>query len=782
MSSTGTRLAYALLGVLFLGAIAFQTPIAVEAVQEIWTYSQQFRPETLTAWALLFFAHILTPFVCFILGFYVVVMRIRDGRAWLLLAILISFALMTDGANTREEAMLWRTPLKHLALAFRSFGLYTFPFWLALFAIYFPERAEWERRHSKWKWLILVLLAGLSCWMALMRILANETTDPSIQTARDVAATYWGDAFYLSVLFFVVVLSIKLAAAKAPDNRRRLRVLLFGIALNLIPLLGLNLLAHIVHKDEAALTPWLTVPIFPLVLAFPLTIAYVTVVQRALDLGVVIRQSLQYALARRGLVVLQILISTVVVLVVAGLTGQLSFGQRILLTALGIAAVLLTGLGARRLADWIDRRFFREAYHAEQILNRLAESVSSMVELGPLLSTVGARIAEALHISEIAIFLRDQNAYRPAFSLGYNHDEDLAVDDNTPFVQELRRRKTALRTYLADKRLWRANVDGAEAKFVHEFDAQILLPLRRSDELLGFITLGPRKAEAPYSASDVNLLQSVASQTALAVENSRLTSTIATEAAQREVIQRELDIAREVQQRLFPQTCPQIPGLIYYGTCRPAREVGGDYYDFLELPERRLGLAIGDVSGKGVPASLLMASLQAALRGQTLAPWASIHCIIENLNRLIYAATPTNRYATFFYGQYEPASRRLIYVNAGHNAPILLRWNKGAIECIRLEAGGPPVGLLPQATYESAELDLRPEDLLALFTDGMSETMNANDEEWGEDRLTQALNQASHCCPTTLVERVFKAADAFAAGAPQHDDMTLVVFRVVPEA
>ncbi len=321
-------------------------------------------------------------------------------------------------------------------------------------------------------------------------------------------------------------------------------------------------------------------------------------------------------------------------------------------------------------------------------------------------------------------------------------------------------------------------MDGSEAKVLRELHAELLLPLARKDRLLGFITLGPKYSEAPYSTTDVNLLQSVASQTALAVENSRLTSAVANETAEREVIQRELAIAREVQQRLFPQSYPPVPGLEYHGTCRPAQEVGGDYYDFLELPNQKLGIAIGDVSGKGIPASLLMASLQASLRGQIMAASIGIDCVIENINRLIYAATPANRYATFFYGQYDPAFRRLSYVNAGHNAPIVLRKQRSAPECIRLETGGPPVGLLPQSTYKSGQIDLQPGDLVILFTDGISETMNPAEEEWGECRLIEALANSAGNCPAEVVRTLFNAADTFAAGAPQHDDMTLIVFRV----
>ncbi len=779
VSPRKNQFAYAILGALFIGAIAFQSVVSAEALQHIWSEGQHFRPEMLTSWDLEFFGHVLTPLACLLLGFYVARLRILDGRAWLLLAVLISFSLESDGANRHDEIMLWTTSLKHLPLAYRSFGLYTFPFWLALFAIYFPEPAEWERRNSKLKWLILVPVAALSCWMAVLRIAANETNSTRLESARDSVGRYWLAIAYISDLFFLIVLSLKLVSANTPDNRRRLRVLLFGIALTLVPLLSLDAIARILHMSEDDLPAWLLIPIVPLVLSFPVTVAYVTVVQRALDVGVVIRQSLQYAFARRGVVFLRIVVSLIVVLVLADLAGQISFFQRVFATALGIAAVLLAGLGANRLGSWIDRQFFREAYNAEQVLNHLAEGVSSMVELGPLLQTVATRIAETLHISEIAVFLSEQNLYRPAFSLGYLEAEDAVFGVRASTVQELSRRREPLRFYRDDPRSWAAKVPGTEAKILRELDAQLLLPLARKDQLLGFITLGPKYSGAPYSPTDINLLQSVASQTALAIENSRLTSAIANETAEREVIQRELAIAREVQQRLFPQNDPPVPGLEYHGTCRPAREVGGDYYDFLELPCQKLGIAIGDVSGKGIPASLLMASLQASLRGQTVAASIGINRVIENINRLIYAATPVSRYATFFYGQYDPVGRRLTYVNAGHNAPIILRKRDDAPECIRLETGGPPVGLLPQVTYDSGHIDLHPGDLVILFTDGMSETMNTAEEEWGECRLIEALANSADSCPAEVVRAVFSVADTFTGGAPQHDDMTLVVFRVV---
>ena len=270
----------------------------------------------------------------------------------------------------------------------------------------------------------------------------------------------------------------------------------------------------------------------------------------------------------------------------------------------------------------------------------------------------------------------------------------------------------------------------------------------------------------------------MAAQTGLALENSRLSEAIAAEVAQREMLHREIEIAREVQQRLFPQTMPEIPALEYAGHCRPARGVGGDYYDFLALSSGRLGLAIADVSGKGIPAALLMASLQASVRGQSQSGPGHVAELMANVNVLVCEASPENRYATFFYGLFDPATRRLVYTNGGHNPPILLRGS----EVLRLENGGPPVGLFRFSRYEQAEIELESGDLLLLFTDGISEAENPAEEEWGEEALIATARACSGLPPADTIARIMQAADAFAAGAPQHDDMTLVVARVLPRS
>jgi sigma-B regulation protein RsbU (phosphoserine phosphatase) len=442
---------------------------------------------------------------------------------------------------------------------------------------------------------------------------------------------------------------------------------------------------------------------------------------------------------------------------------------------------LLNGL-TRRLANFVDRRFFRETYQADQILGELADKVRTIVETKPLLETVTQRISEALHVQPVAVLLDGDGPYRPAYALGMDAQADLVFADNSGTVQQLKREQQALRVYFDDPNGWlyRPEISAEERQSLAALQAELLLPLAVKDELIGFMALGQKRSEAPYSGSDLRLLNSVATQTSLALEVSRLTETISAQVAQRERLNRELEIAREVQERLFPQRLPTVPGLDYWAECRPAREVGGDYYDFLELPGGKLGIAIGDISGKGIGAALMMANLEACLRGQ--APSAqSLPELIRRVNRMIYEASSANRYATFFYAEYDPQIRTIRYVNAGHNAPVVLR-PSGAECCVfRWEAGGAVIGLLPDTQYEQGCFELEPGDLIVLYTDGASESMNAQDEEWGEEGLIAC---AKECCGRSArdaLNTLMSAAVAFAAGAPQHDDMTLVLLRVLTE-
>jgi len=495
---------------------------------------------------------------------------------------------------------------------------------------------------------------------------------------------------------------------------------------------------------------WFTIGVFGMVVGFPLTMAYVIVVERAMDVRVVIRQGIQYLLATKGVLFLQIVLSVLVIFSAASISVDgLNLPQRIRVIALGIIAVALIQLFAKQVRAWIDRRFFREAYNAEQILSELAQNVRTMVKTGPLLETVADRISKSLHVRRVAVLLDGGNAFEVSYALGYLGTPDVRIPTDNPQLEKIAK---------------------------EELEAELVLPLSLNQRVLGILSLGPKRSEEPYSKADMRLLGSVATQTGLALENIRLADQIAAEVAQRERINREIEIAREVQERLFPQSLPEIGGLDYAGCCRPASGVAGDYYDFLALPGGKLGIAVGDVSGKGIPAALLMASLRASLRAQTIQGVSDLTALMSNLNQLIYESSPDNRYATFFYAQYDPATRNLTYVNAGHNPPIVFR---KPYDVLRLETGGPVVGLLAMSSYEQATIVLEPGDMLVAFTDGVSEAMDLANEEWGEESLIAAAWKLYGTGAQKTMHQLIAAADEFVSGGKQHDDMTLIIANVL---
>jgi serine phosphatase RsbU (regulator of sigma subunit) len=235
----------------------------------------------------------------------------------------------------------------------------------------------------------------------------------------------------------------------------------------------------------------------------------------------------------------------------------------------------------------------------------------------------------------------------------------------------------------------------------------------------------------------------------------------------------ELEIAMQVQARLFPQRLPAMRSLEYAGACVQTRRVGGDYYDFLDLGQERLGLVIGDIAGKGMPAALLMANLQANLRSQCAIAIEEPERMMRSVNRLFYENTADNAYATFFYSEFDDRTGRLRYANCGHLPALLLR-NDGEVE--HLSAMSSVLGLFPDWECCTDERRLLPGDLLAIYTDGITEAFDDREEEFGESRLLDALQTHRARGPSEIVAAVFEAVRAFSPHE-QRDDITMIVAR-----
>lgn len=275
-----------------------------------------------------------------------------------------------------------------------------------------------------------------------------------------------------------------------------------------------------------------------------------------------------------------------------------------------------------------------------------------------------------------------------------------------------------------------------------------------------------------FSPEDEDLLGLCGSYAASTLETQRLRK----EAEVARLLLREMEIAREVQQRLLPQDQPPIPGLDYAGYCRSAEFVGGDYYDFLPMPNGGWLFTLGDVSGKGIAAAVLMAGMQASLRSQAVRAPASIAALIADLNKAVYSFSPADKYSTLFCGLLDVHTRKLTYVNAGQVRPMLLRSADGKIE--RLDSDGFPVGMLDVSEYEQGEALLQPGDAVVCFSDGISEAVNAKKEMWNESEVERLVRTFGGLTAQQMIDRLVEATDRFCGEAEQSDDMTIVAIRV----
>ena len=714
------------------------------------------------------------PLVSLAIGFFVAFTRPRDPLAWLTMALLASF-----GQLVQDSFFALNFPIRELVIVYRTFFSETWPLWVMLFGLYFPEPFDFLRRRRWIPWILSVPFVFLLVLSLYIKFYEGH----NIASIRSfVESTLWIDkpatVFAIVCAFsFFASIAIKLAQARHPDARRRLQWLLAGCGVGLTPVLVVVLCQVVFHVSPPL---WFIVSALLLIVLFPLTLGYVIVVQRAMNVRVAVRIGVQYTLARGGITIVRICLTGLIIFFMYRLTK--SAGNAIaadITIGVCVAVLFLLRRVGRLVVSWTDRRFFREAYDTEVILTELSQNVAGIRDMKTLLETVSRQISDSLHVPRVAVLLDSAESFRPAYSLGYNPAPSVELKRESATVQALKEASQPSRVYLDDENSWIQRTPEREREILRILDAQLLLPLALKDRLLGIISLGPKLSEEPYSADDMRLLNAVASQTGLALENARLTESIKAEVAQRERINRELEIAREVQQRLFPQHLPVVEGLDLAAYCRPQQGVGGDYYDFLRLEDGGcIGIAIGDVSGKGIGAALTMATLQASLRGRTISQSGSLAEMVGLINRLVYEASASNRYATFFYAQYYPKTRWLRYVNAGHNAPIVCRLNGDGHRILRLEEGGTVIGLFPDLIYNEGSAQLERGDTLVAFTDGISEAMNEREEEWEEERLVAAVCESHSRTAADTIVHILNCVDGFTAGARQHDDMTLVVVRV----
>jgi sigma-B regulation protein RsbU (phosphoserine phosphatase) len=394
-------------------------------------------------------------------------------------------------------------------------------------------------------------------------------------------------------------------------------------------------------------------------------------------------------------------------------------------------------------------------------LFELSKEFNAVLDADKLVKLLIFSLMGQVGVSRYVVFLREGKSMKVAVSRLDGRFEDerflksLAEVDAPARISDIKKR----------------NLQFVREK-LESLGVKAIVPMQIQQELRGVLCLGEKMSREDYSVRDLEFLYSLGNLAIISLENARLFK----EAIEKQRLEDELLIAREIQKGLLPSRLPEIPNFEIAATNISSKQVGGDYYDAISLGNSRYVIAIGDVSGKGTPASLLMANIQASIRA--LVPFdISMSELTKRVNDLMYENTSSDRFVTFFWGLLDAEKRGLTYVNAGHNHPYLVR-SDGRIE--RLEKGGMILGIMSTLIpYEEETVYFNPGDSLVLFTDGVSEAMNKSAEEYGEPRLEDVLQNTHGKSAQEILDAIHQDVKKHTGDFPQSDDITLLVLRAI---
>lgn len=411
----------------------------------------------------------------------------------------------------------------------------------------------------------------------------------------------------------------------------------------------------------------------------------------------------------------------------------------------------------------------RKAVQELSILNDIASAINSTNSVDSIINLIVNKCIKHLQVEQCVVMLLDNKDKITEFHTMIRLADQSKI--NLPFKLD-----TQLSGWMIqNKKPLIINDLSTDKRFLiqHKADMPInsllCTPLVVKGELIGLISVFNKKHDEDISKNDERLLSIIASQSASVLEHARLYE----EEQQLISMKEEMRLARNIQLKLLPNKLPIVEGYEIIASSTPAKDVGGDYYDFIELPNNKLAFCLGDITGKGLPAAMLMSNLQATLRGQILSNTKPCECITK-ANKLLYNSTDPDRFATLFYGVLDHKNDKIRFCNAGHDNPILIT-KDGDIK--HIDIGGLLMGAISESTYEDGELALQNGDALIVYSDGITEAMNENEEEYSLERLEGIVRENVKLSATELHNAIIKEVNSHSHRAIQSDDITLLIIK-----
>ena len=726
--------------------------------------------------------NVMLALVYLVIGF-AVYLRAGDERApslFFMLCLLFALYFMT---NLQQVTYFLGAIITQNVGAFARFML---PAVFLHFFLVFPRKKLTLTKHP-----FLAPLLYLLPWMFYLRFTLDQFIGDE---GAKIGATSW-IVLGLYYVFGLWALLHGYFSYRDPLMRQRVRILTFGTLAAVIPFLIVK-----IGLEELNFRTGLTrLGALPLAM-IPISFGYCVARYQVLQIDLLLKRNLAYGLLTGG-----------VWLGYLGCTWWL--GGRLLqvlptdspLVAAGATLAVAAGLwpARRALQRALDRRFYHSRDNLAGLIEEFSKEIPRLIQRDALLAKVGDRLCAVLGLPGLAVYLaagdphdrRYELAGRVAAAPPRRPEEEGTAPAPVP-VYPAALQLGALAPLLEQQSepFWADPGDAVDIEMrqvitreqaelkarareqllLVEHGVQLVVPLVAQGRLVGLVALPGRPGDEDWAVHELQLLTIVAGQVALQVENARLYE----EEVAKQKLEEEIAMARQIQARLLPRRIPSYPGIEIEAVNISSKQVSGDYYDVIEREDGRLGIVIADVSGKGMPASILASNIQAALRAQCDTCESPAE-VLERINRQIHASTDPQHFATLFLALFDPGTRALRYSSGGHNAPVLLRAD-GAIEL--LQKGGLPLGAFDFGTYDEEEVVLEPGDLLFMYTDGLTETKGRDgDEDFGEDRLNALLREHRDVAGGDIFAQVHRDLREFSGRKDADDDITMICVKVAAE-
>ena len=706
---------------------------------------------------IVFLATYIFGLAVYFLGFIVYVLKPNIRSSWVFL--IMCFALGTYvGTGFEIQSSYHFVYMHYLIIPLVAASLFH------LFSI-FPDRKGVLSTYPWLEYAIYVPAAGIGAAYLLFLFTHDAgTTVPWIP--HPSLTTPLNRLFFLGCAVALVLFLIhSVIKAAEPVARQRARVILFGITVALLP----TVTVHAVVMFLKVTFPW-NLMVF-IGFFFPASIAYSIVRHNLFDADIIIRRTVGY-----------FVVTTIVVggyagvsLTLNALIGKYELAQSQIFPILFTLGVILVFNPVRnRIQALVDRIFFRKEYDYGEIVDKVSGAITTLLDLGQVLKRLTQTFLEDMFVNTVSVMLLTTagGGYEVYLAAGERKDEVEAkrIREDDPLIQIMGQEKRELTKYdvLEDPKY--QEVSKICAENFERLHASLIVPLVFQERVIGLLNLGEKKSGKSYNREDIDLLHAVANQGAVAIENARLFQ----ENLEKQRMEEELAIARDLQMSMLPAECPEVAGFGIAASCEPAREVGGDFFDFIDMGKDRFGLIVGDVTGKSVSGALVMSSSRSVFR-MLSEEQLGVGDIMTRANKRIKKDVKRGMFVALLYAVLDGKTRMLSLCSAGQTQPIHLSARTGKSRLVETEGDTFPLGILEEADYMETQVPLERGDRVVFYTDGIVEAMNEKGEIFGFERLFEVVQGVGNTSADVLLKEILNGVNAFAGDAAQHDDLTVIV-------